>query len=34
MEPLDVAKVELTRSILTSSGAVHQVVAAFALAEA
>lgn len=34
MEPIDVATVELTRSILTSTGAVHQVVASFPLAEA
>lgn len=33
MEPFTVAKVELMRSILTSSGAVHQTVAEFPLAE-
>jgi 2'-5' RNA ligase len=33
MEPFDVAKVELMRSIQTSTGAVHEVVATFALAE-
>ena len=34
MEPFDVAKVELMRSIQTSSGAVHEVVATFALVQA
>lgn len=34
MDPFEVAKIELTRSILTSAGAVHQVVASFPLAEA